>query len=133
MIVNFSELGSEIIKQRAHGLLAAQIVMEWRKKDLPDCWPETVLATAEHDDAQVELEADDLLRPQGGPVNFRMKLFEADHCLHLLNLAQSKSRYIGLLISLHMVFLHHIEAESNPEAKLFLDQQIKLQSQWGKD
>jgi len=133
MIVNYSEEGWEIITQRAHGLLAAQIAMEWRIKDRPERWAETVLAIAEHDDAQLEMEADDLLTPQGGPVNFKMKYFEAGHCLHLQNLAQSKSRYIALLTSIHMVFLHHKEAESNPEVKLFLDKQAKLQSQWCKE
>ena len=71
MIVNYTEQGWEIITQRAHGLLAAQVAMDWRKKDRPERWTETVIAIAEHDDASIELEADDLLTPQGGPVNFR--------------------------------------------------------------
>jgi len=74
MIVNYSAEGWEIITQRAHGLLSAQIAMQWRKKDRPERWTETVLAIADHDDAQIELEANDLLTPLGGPVNYKMKL-----------------------------------------------------------
>ena len=68
MIVNYTEQGWEIITQRAHGLLAVQIAMQWRIKDRPERWVETLIAIADHDDAQTELEDDDLLTPQGGPV-----------------------------------------------------------------
>jgi hypothetical protein len=130
MIVNYTKAGWQIVTQRAHGLLAAQAALHWRKRDRPERWMETLLAIAEHDDASVELEADDLLTEQGGPVNFNMKLFEADHCQRLLDLSLSKSRYIALLSSMHMVFLHQKEAQHNPQAKNFLDEQKKLQAQW---
>ena len=133
MIVNYTEKGWEIITQRAHGLLAAQVVMQWRIKDRPERWIETVLAIAEHDDASIELEADDLLTPQGGPVNFKMKKFEEDHCRRLQDLSSSKSRYIGLLTSMHMVFLHTKEAKTNPEAKKYLKGQERLQAKWLKE
>ncbi|MDB5140451.1 MAG: hypothetical protein JWR12_2367 [Mucilaginibacter sp.] len=133
MIVNYSEEGWEIITQRAHGLLSAQIAMQWRKKDRPERWTETVLAIADHDDAQIELEANDLLTPLGGPVNYKMRLFEAGHCRRLQNFSLSKSRHIGLLCSMHMVFLHQKEAQTNPEAKHFLNEQIKLQQIWRKE
>jgi hypothetical protein len=130
MIVNYTEQGWEIIMQRAHGLLAAQIAMHWRKKDRPERWTETLIAIADHDDAQIELEADDLLTLQGGPVDFSMKKFEPEHCQRLHNFSISKSRYIALLTSIHMVFLHKGEGESNPAVKSFLAEQEKLQKQW---
>jgi len=133
MIVNYTENGWEIITQRAHGLLAAQVAMQWNIKAQPERWTETILAIAEHDDASIELEADNLLTPQGGPVNFDMKLFEADRCRRLQDLSISKSRYMALLCSLHMAFLHHKEAETNAEAKSFLKEQLKLQTQWLKE
>jgi len=133
MIVNYTKNGWEIITQRAHGLLAAQVAMQWNIKTRPERWTETVLAIAEHDDASIELEADNLLTPEGGPVNFDMKLFEADHCRRLQDLSISKSRYMALLCSLHMAFLHHKEAETNAEAKSFLKEQLKLQTQWLKE
>ncbi len=133
MIVNYTEQGWEIITQRAHGLLAAQAAMEWRIKDRPQRWAETVAAISEHDDAQTELEEDDLLTPQGGPVNFTMKKFEAGHCRRLQDFSLSKSRYIALLTSMHMNFLHHTEAETNTEAKVFLKEQAALRAVWCKD
>jgi hypothetical protein len=133
MIVNYTEQGWEIITQRAHGVLAAQIAMQWRVKDRPERWTETLIAIADHDDAQTELEADDLLTPQGGPVDFSMKKFEAEHCRRLHDFSVSKSRYIALLTSIHMVFLHKGEAETNPLVKPFLAEQEKLQKQWMKE
>ena len=133
MIVNYVQDGWEIITQRAHGLLAAQIAMQWRKMDRPERWTETVLAIAEHDDAQIELEADNLLTPQGGPVNFAMKKFDADHCRRLQDYSLLKSRYIGLLTSFHMVFLHQDQSETNSEVKEFIKGQMKLQDKWLKE
>lgn len=133
MIVNYTEQGWEIITQRAHGLLAAQLAMHWKANKRPRRWTETVLAIAEHDDAQIELEADDLLTPQGGPVNFAMKLFEPEHCQRLADFSLSKSRYIALLTSMHMVFLYQKEKETNPLVKPFLAAQQKLQRQWCKE
>jgi len=133
MIVNYTEQGWEVITQRAHGLLAAQLALQWRLKDRPERWTETLIAIADHDDAQIELQADDLLTPQGGPVNFKMKKFDAGHCRRLHELAISKSRYIALLMSMHMVFLHTAEAEENPKVKLFLKEQEKVQAKWRRE
>ncbi|MFD0764051.1 DUF3891 family protein [Mucilaginibacter lutimaris] len=130
MIVNYTEQGWEIITQRAHGLLAAQIAMQWRKKDRPERWTETLIAIADHDDAQIELEADDLLTAQGGPVDFSMKKFEPEHCERLYHFSISKSRYIALLTSIHLCFLHKDEGKTDPEVKAFLNAQKKLQKGW---
>ncbi|MFA6087862.1 DUF3891 family protein [Mucilaginibacter sp.] len=132
MIVNYTEQGWEIIMQRAHGLLAAQVAVQWRKKDRPNRWVETLIAIADHDDAQTELQADDLLTPQGGPVDFKMKRFDPEHCQRLYDFSISKSRYIALLASMHMVFLYTRETETNPQVKPFLAEQAKLQAQWRK-
>jgi hypothetical protein len=133
MIVNYTEQGWEVITQRAHGVLAAQVAMQWRKKDRPERWTETLIAIADHDDAQTELEADDLLTQQGGPVNFAMKKFEPEHCQRLHDFSVSKSRFIALLTSVHMCFLHEAEAGSNPLIKPFLAEQKTLQNKWLKE
>ncbi|TSD66027.1 DUF3891 family protein [Inquilinus sp. KBS0705] len=133
MIVNYTEKGWEIIMQRAHGVLAAQVAAQWRVKDRPDRWMETLIAIADHDDAQTELEDDDLLTPQGGPVNFKMKKFEIEHCRRLHYFSVSKSRYIALLTSMHMVFLYQPEVGTNPLVKPFLAEQKRLQSKWLKE
>ncbi|WP_442591393.1 DUF3891 family protein [Pedobacter sp. AW31-3R] len=69
MIVNYTESGWQIITQRSHGLLAAQICAHWCKDNQPERWVDTLTATAEHDDVYNEFENDDLLNDNGGPVN----------------------------------------------------------------
>ena len=62
-----------------------------------------------------------------------MKSFDLEHCERLSRFSLAKSRYIALLTSMHMEFLHKKEENSNEEAKKFLDEQRKLQEQWRKD
>lgn len=130
MIVNYTEDGWQVITQRAHGLLAAQLAMQWRAKDRPERWTETVLAIAEHDDAEVELDGENLLTPAGGPLNFAMKNYEEEHARKLAVLSQIKSRYIALLTSLHAEFLYKKEEAERPEVKAFLTEQRRLQEGW---
>ncbi|EDM37771.1 hypothetical protein PBAL39_15139 [Pedobacter sp. BAL39] len=47
MIVNYTESGWQIITQRSHGLLAAQICGHWAKDNQPSRWVDTLIATAE--------------------------------------------------------------------------------------
>lgn len=133
MVVNYSEEGWDIITQRAHGILAAQIGMNWKAAHRPERWLETLLAIAEHDDAEVELDGENLLTQNGGPLNFTMKSFELAHCQKLAMLTITKSRYIALLISMHMVFLYAKDERHTPEAQAFLTEQRNLQSQWRKE
>ena len=132
MIVNYTETGWEIILQRTHGNLAAQIAARWKKQERPERWTETLLAIGEHDDAQTELEQDDLITENGGPVNFKMKTFELAHCRQMIDFSLSKSRYIALLTSMHINFLHVKEAQQNAEAKVFLAKQETLRAEWRK-
>ena len=125
MIVNYSEKGWEIVTQRAHGILAAQLAMHWRKKDRPERWTETLLAIAEHDDAECELDGENLLTPGGGPLNFDMKQFDLAHCNKLLNLLLTKSRYITLLTSMHMDFLYKGDKGKVPDCSGFLKEQVR--------
>jgi hypothetical protein len=106
MIVNYTAGGWEIITQRTHGLLAAKIAQAWAHDIRTARWTETLLAIAEHDDGQIELEQDDLLTEQGGPLNFKMKNYDAAHCRRTLDFALSKSRYIALLCAMHLEFVY---------------------------
>lgn len=133
MIVNYTQQGWEIITQRAHGLLAAQLAMHWQIKNRPQRWTETVIAIAGHDDAQTELTENDLLTPQGGPVNFAMKLFEPERCQRLLDFSLSRSRYTALLASMHMCFLYRKEIDTNPLVKHFLNEHHDQQTKWCKE
>ena len=91
---------------------------------------DTLLAIAEHDDAEAELEGENLLTPAGGPLNYDMKWFDKTYCEKLSRLTLSKNRYIALLTSLHMEFLYGREAMNNPEARGFLKQQATLRKEW---
>lgn len=130
MIVNYKETGWEVITQRAHGIVAAQVAMHWKTKERSKRWMETLLAIAEHDDAEVELDGENLLTETGGPLNFSMKHFDKLHCEQLAMLTITKSRYIALLVSMHMVFLYRKEEKENNEVHQFLEQQRALQADW---
>ncbi|RPD48933.1 DUF3891 family protein [Paracnuella aquatica] len=133
MIVNYTADGWEIITQRAHGVLAAQVAQHWKKDQRPQRWTETLLAIAEHDDALVELEEELLLTEAGGPLNFSMKGFELERCQKLHALSLTKSRYIALLISMHMTFVYGQFAKEDKKAADFLAEQKTLQAQWRKE
>ncbi|HMH22166.1 MAG TPA: DUF3891 family protein [Puia sp.] len=130
MIVNYNRSGWEIITQRAHGLLAAQLAGQWKVSERPGRWVETLIAIAGHDDAEVELDGENLLTPRGGPLNFSMKAFDEPHCQRVSRFTIAKSRYIALLTSMHMDFLYHKEEKENPAAAAFLKAQRKLQTAW---
>lgn len=105
MIVNYAPEGWEIITQRAHGCLAAQIASHWKHNIRTERWIETLLAIAEHDDAQIELEQSCLLTEQGGPLDFKMRIIDYNYCIKVLDFSKSKSRYHALLCSMHLEFL----------------------------
>jgi len=126
MIVNYTESGWQIITQRSHGLLAAQICAHWKDKPLPERWVETLVATAEHDDVYNEFETDNLLNDKGGPVNFKETTFRSDYCETLLKMAETKSVYIALLISRHINFVY----SDDPKAKSFCERLHLLEKDW---
>ena len=123
MIVNYTESGWEIITQRAHGLLAAQICAHWKEKPLPERWVETLISTAEHDDVYNEFENDDLLNDKGGPVNFSATEFRRDYCETLIKMAETKSVYIALLVSQHIQFVHGEDSKGDSFCKQLRDQE----------
>lgn len=130
MIVNYTDKGWQIITQRAHGILAALFAYQWKESERPDRWMETLLAIAEHDDAEVELGGENLLTKNGGPLNFDMKVFDLAHCEELSLLTISKNRYIALITSLHMEFLYRKDAQKNVKARSFLNEQTALRKKW---
>ncbi len=129
MIVNYTDAGWNIITQRAHGLVAAQICAHWKKSRQPARWLETLVATAEHDDVYNEFEDEQLLNENGGPVDYRMTRFRKDYCERQLKMALTKSRYIALLIARHIHFVHGAE----PLAKAFCKDLEKKERIWIKE
>jgi hypothetical protein len=124
MIVNYRESGWEIITQRAHGLLAAQLAYQWKEKYHPHRWVETLLAIAGHDDMEFEFTTHELLTPSGGPINYTMRPFEERHCQRQHRSCQARSQYITLLSSMHQVFLYR----NDPKAEAFVQVQRRLQA-----
>jgi hypothetical protein len=126
MIVAYKDNGWQITTQRAHGILAARIAMEWKNQERPARWLETLLAIAEHDDAENELDGENLLTASGGPLNYTMKKFDLAHCEKLVRHSETKSQYISLLTSMHMEFLYGKEGKDNKIARRFLLDQKKF-------
>jgi hypothetical protein len=129
MIVVYTDKGWQIITQRSHGLLAAQICARWKKENQPKRWLETLIATAEHDDVYNEFENDGLLTETGGPKNFAMTLFREEYASKLVGMALTKSRYIGLLVARHLNFLYG----NDPEGKKFCAALKKKEALWLKE
>lgn len=128
MIVNYTETGWQIITQRSHGLLAAQICAHWKKNNQPGRWVDTLIATAEHDDIYNEFENDDLLNDHGGPVNFKHTAFKLEYAQRLIGMAETKSAFIALLISRHVRFVHG----DDPKAGKFISALKKREGIWMK-
>jgi hypothetical protein len=124
MIVNYINGTWEIIAQRNHALLAAQICANWKTaKQLPR-WTEILVAVAEHDDVFNELESGPLVNGNGGPVNFKDNVFNPKASRKLLDMAASKGSFIALLTGRHVDFTHGKE----PSAKTFIQKLRKDQA-----
>jgi len=126
MIVNYKANGWQIIAQRSHGLLAAQICARWKLSDQLVRWVDILIATAEHDDVFNELECGPLVNANGGPVDFKMNNFDENLSTQLINRAEMKGSFIALLVSRHIAFTHGNE----PKAKKFLLYLQKKEKYW---
>lgn len=131
MIVVYTEKGWQVSTQRSHGLLAAQLCFHWKKENRPKRWLETVIATAEHDDATNELEAENLITENGGPVNFSMTHFDKALCTKLMGMAITKSKYIAVLTSRHICFLYASAEDIN--AQNYCKELKKDEKKWLKE
>lgn len=110
MIVSSHQKGWKIITQRSHGLLAAMIAYQYNI-DLPvETMVPVLLAIAEHDDGVNETLARENLTEAGAPRSFVVKNGRSKTniapLLSLLEIANSKSQWNGLLTSLHIKFLY---------------------------
>lgn len=126
MVVRYSIEGWEIVTQRNHGMLAADICARWKITDQPKRWVETLVACAGHDDVFNELDDAELITKSGGPKNFDMGEFNEDSAQQQLDLAITKSAFTALLTLKHIEFIHGAAAK----AKLFLRRQKKLEKKW---
>ena len=129
MVIKYTDEGWHVITQRAHGILAAKLAAEWKIMNRPERWLETLMAIAEHDDAETETDGETLITPDGGPLNYSMKKFDAAHCSKLSGLSITKLSYIALLTSMHMEFLYTGECKKNKASAMFIKSQRKFQTE----
>lgn len=126
MFVRYIQEGWEIILQRNHALLAAQICARWKLDNQPGRWVETLIACADHDDSSNELEDNILLTETGGPKDFGMGKFDEAKTRLLINMAITKSAFTALLVSKHFIFTHGNE----PKAKKIISELESKESEW---
>lgn len=132
MIVNATEKGWEIFFQRAHELLAVQIGWHWRADQHTQRWLETLTALGDHDNQQDKWQGSSHLTKTGAPLDFSQKAFSLQQAQNVVQVAQYKSRYVALLISMHVSYLYDGMRSESKELDLLLDQQQKHQQQWRK-
>nr|WKN39411.1 DUF3891 family protein [Tunicatimonas sp. TK19036] len=127
MIVNQAEHGWDIIFQRAHAILAAQIAMHWKVKDRPQPWTEIIAAIADHDDGQRDWAGKNHLTDAGAPLNFMLKPPDVLQAKKVVANARYRSRWTAILTSMHTTTLYEPWRGSDQELDQFLDEQEDFQ------
>ncbi|WKN46285.1 DUF3891 family protein [Tunicatimonas pelagia] len=127
MIVNQAEYGWDIIFQRAHAILAAQIAMYWKVETRPEPWTELIAAIADHDDGQRDWEGDNHLTDAGAPLNFMLQPPDIAQAKQMVDNARYRSRWIALLTSMHTTALYESWRGTDKKLDTFLDEQQNYQ------
>jgi len=132
MIVNQFDDGWEIIYQRSHALLAAELVSFWQEKYRPQRWLETLFAIVQHDDEERYWDESRHLTKTGMPLDFRRATTETNlkQARYVLTLAEQQSRWMALMISCHNTFLMDKHRGEDDEVDKFLEEQDKNQQRW---
>lgn len=130
MIVNLQTDGWEIIYHRAHALLAAQIAGQWDFDKQTYRLYETIAAIAHHDHLEKEWEEDQLTEA-GAPLDFTLeKESPVEKLRKHADEALYQSRWVAMLISMHLCFLNQGKGETDPEIADFLKDQRQRQAEW---
>ncbi len=127
MIVKSIPTGWEIIYQRAHGLLAAELASHWKIAHRPPHFIKTLLAIAEHDDGVPESRVPENLTPAGAPRHFQLMDRSAEQYRNVMEISTSKSRWNALMTSLHMTFLYEGKPYDDADMKAFIQEQHTFQ------
>ncbi|MBB5283460.1 hypothetical protein HNQ92_001586 [Rhabdobacter roseus] len=126
MIVKAIPTGWEVIYQRAHGLLAAQLAHHWKWDEAPLYWTHTLLAIAEHDDGLAEAQSPHNLTEAGAPKHFMQLGYTPEQYRNVMEIASSKSRWNALMTSMHLTFLYS-NTKEDKELLKFLEEQLEYQ------
>lgn len=129
MIVTSHPQGWEIVFQHSHGLLAAQIGFHWQQSQRPARWLETLVAIAEHDDAQEDFTGNNYITEAGAPKNFKMDAISLTQPRNITDYSYRKSRWVGLMDSMHVSFIYEPKRGMDKAMDKLLDEQREKQKQ----
>ncbi|MBZ0296928.1 MAG: DUF3891 family protein [Anaerolineae bacterium] len=132
MIVNPLKEGWEVIYQRSHAILAAELTATWPRKYRHPRWTETLVAVAQHDDQENFWDGSHHLSELGAPLDFTQMDLETNKikARSVISAAGRQSRWVALLISCHHSFLYESLRGEDAEMDAFLDEQIENQRKW---
>ncbi len=122
MIVKTHQKGWEISYQKAHGLLAMELGLHWTSAQRPPRFAETLAAILEHDDGFNDTEVH-ALTDLGAPLHFELLEYTLEQCRSVTVLTRQKSRWMALMVSLHMDFLYEEKRGQDPELDAFLNEE----------
>ncbi len=130
MICNRTEKGWEVVYQRAHALLAAQLIAPWNPAGRPERWTELLAATAQHDNGWQEWEPGQRLTSLGTPLHFEETPVEdlVAQSERAVRRAWHQSAWSGLLVSSHVAHLYGKREEA--PLRGLLERQAAQRRQW---
>ena len=107
MICKRLEHGWEVITQRNHALLSAEMLVDWKVENRPAPWSQLLNACAQHDHGWMEEHLDPLLDEKGEPLDFLCLPFEVSLEIAGRNLrsAEAQSRWCAILVCRHIEYL----------------------------
>jgi hypothetical protein len=126
----------QIIFQRSHAQLAADIAYnihsEYHPKEVP--FPSLLTAIADHDDGRQQWEGRLHITAGGAPMDYRqqplhLKIEQANKSI---TNSQYRSPWIGLLTSMHQVYLYEKFAKENQKVAEFIEKQEDYQERMQK-
>lgn len=99
--------GWEIIYQRNHALLAAEMLAPWPQDRRPQPWFQLLNACSQHDHGWMENKLDPLVDEHGHPVDFLHMTTESSIAMSRRNLrnAEAQSRWCAILVARHLEYL----------------------------
>lgn len=132
MIVNALEEGWEIIHQRSHAMLAAELISPWQEKARPKRWTEVLAAVVQHDDQENFWEGAGHLSELGTPLNFDKVPLQTNkfQARSVIDNARRQSLTVALMISRHNSFLYEDMRGQDAELDQFLDEQKQQRKDW---
>lgn len=133
MICQRLEQGWEVITQRNHALLSAEMLADWRAESRPQPWSQLLNACAQHDHGWMEEHLDPLLDDGGSPLDFLSLPFEVTLEIAWRNLrnAEAQSRWCAILVSRHIEYL--FRGKDDRQAQDALTELVSQREAWMAD